>query len=129
MAKKLAVNAANCIGCLRCEDVCSNAFFKVSNHDRSSIWIAVNESKENAINVCDQCGECIEMCPVGAIFRDSSGVVRIKRDECVGCLSCVGFCSAGAMRCYPGDPLPFKCVACGLCAKECPTEAISIVED
>jgi ferredoxin len=24
------------------------------------------------------------------------------------------------------QPQPFKCIACGLCAKECPTEALEL---
>lgn len=126
--KILAVNSELCIGCARCEEVCSKAYFKEEDRDKSAIIVEVNEDSANEITVCNQCGECIEVCPTQAIYRDKNGVVRINKKECVGCLSCVGFCPTSAMRYYPNIPEPFKCIACGLCARECPTEAIYLTE-
>lgn len=75
------------------------------------------------MNVCNQCGECIEVCPTEAIYRAKNGVVRIDKEKCLGCYSCVGFCPT-VMFFHKDVQEPFKCVACGMCAKECPTGAV-----
>jgi Pyruvate/2-oxoacid:ferredoxin oxidoreductase delta subunit len=46
----------------------------------------------------------------------------------VGCLACVGFCPYQVMRHHAHQTEPFKCVACGNCAKECPADALVIVD-
>lgn len=122
--KRLAKNESLCIGCEECEKVCSETYFKEINKEKSAIQI-----KDKTITVCSQCGECIDVCSVGAISRDKKGVVRINKKLCVGCFMCVGFCPELAMIMH-GDMLePFKCVACGQCAKSCPTQAIYISEE
>ncbi|WP_026478563.1 4Fe-4S binding protein [Alkaliphilus transvaalensis] len=113
-----------CIGCGVCEEVCSKAYFKENNREKSCIKVEAGES--NTINVCNQCGVCIDICPIIAIKRDPKGVVRINKKECVGCFMCVGFCPESAMGQHDDYIEPFKCIACGLCAKECPTGAITV---
>lgn len=122
--KHLVKNEALCTGCGECEKVCSEIYFKETSRDKSCIQI--NNKK---ITVCSQCGECIDICSVAAISRDKNGVVRINKKLCVGCFMCVGFCPELAMVMH-GDLLePFKCVACGQCAKICLTQAIFISEE
>ncbi len=127
--KKLKFNKELCVGCHKCEDVCSNAFFKEKDREKSSIKINEGEKVKYNAAICNQCGECIDVCPVEAIYRDKNGVVRIKKDICVGCFMCVGACPQGAMMYHVDLIEPFKCIACGLCAKECPTGALSIEEE
>jgi anaerobic carbon-monoxide dehydrogenase iron sulfur subunit len=115
-----------CIGCHLCEDVCSQAWYKAIDDGLSSIRITSLGNAEWGMAVCNQCGECIAVCPTQAISRDKTGVVRIKKDLCVGCLSCVGFCPSLTMFYHPSYLEPIKCIACGLCAKECPAGALSI---
>ena len=79
------------------------------------------------ISVCNQCGACINVCPVEALYRDKNGVVRVDNKKCTACLMCVGFCPTANMF-FDADaqPQPFKCIACGLCAKECPAGALEL---
>lgn len=122
--KLLAKDESLCIGCGECEEVCSNMYFKEINPEKSCIRV-----HDKKIQVCNQCGECIDVCSVAAISRDKNGVVRINKKLCVGCFMCVGFCPELAMKMH-GDLLePFKCIACGQCAKTCPTHAIYISEE
>lgn len=127
--KKLEKYEEKCIECHACEDVCAKTYFK--SEDRGKSRILINEEldeKGQKINVCNQCGECMEACPELALTRDKNGVVRLDKNKCVECLICVGFCPYLSMRVHKDLLEPFKCIACGLCAKECPTEAIEIVE-
>jgi Fe-S-cluster-containing hydrogenase component 2 len=65
------------------------------------------------------------VCPTGALSI-KGGVVRLNKKECVGCMSCVGFCPSGTMYYYESEVEPIKCISCGLCVKQCPTGALSI---
>ncbi|HAQ39594.1 MAG TPA: aldehyde:ferredoxin oxidoreductase [Clostridiales bacterium] len=125
--KYLSKDDSKCIKCGACEEICSVTYFKTNDSAKSCIQI--NEKEGSAeINVCDQCGECIDICPVMAITRDKNGIVRINKKICVGCFMCVGFCSKLSMRQHDDYIEPFKCIACGLCAKKCPSEAVFISE-
>ncbi len=125
MRKVLITHNELCVGCHLCEEVCSQAWFKEINPAKSAIRITELGNADWGMAVCNQCGECIAVCPTEALYRDKAGVVRIKKDLCVGCLSCVGFCPTRTMYYYAGYVEPFKCISCGLCAKECPAEALA----
>lgn len=127
--KHLAKNEALCTKCGQCEDICATTFFKNNDKEKSCIRIGEAAKENSIIKVCNQCGVCIDICPVQAIYRDKSGVIRIKKEVCVGCFMCVGFCPEEAMMQHDEHLEPFKCIVCGLCAKNCPTEAIFIAEN
>jgi anaerobic carbon-monoxide dehydrogenase iron sulfur subunit len=125
--KYLKTNPTRCKGVRACEKACSQAFFKIDNPEKSAIRVKQTESGFE-INVCDQCGECILVCPVEAITRNKQGVVMIKKSICVGCYICVGFCPTLSMFFHPDLKEPFKCVACGLCVKPCPEKVLELSE-
>jgi ferredoxin len=59
------------------------------------------------------------------------GAITINKDACTMCLSCVNACPASALQDNVEAPqLKFiekNCVQCGLCAKTCPENAITLV--
>ena len=129
--KVLSYDPEICVGCHTCEEVCSETWFKTTDVEKSSIRIS--EAKNNGeVTVsavyCVQCGECIDVCPTEALYQDRRGIVRVRKKLCVGCLSCVGFCPYLAMYYHRDQTEPFKCIACGKCADECPAEALAIVD-
>lgn len=117
-----------CDGCRICEEVCSQTWFKEANREKSAIRISElpDQPGHYTASFCDQCGECIDVCPTLALKRDKRGIVRISKRLCVGCLSCGGFCPILAMQVHADYVVPFKCVACDECSKACPTGALSI---
>ncbi|OGF01563.1 MAG: aldehyde:ferredoxin oxidoreductase [Candidatus Edwardsbacteria bacterium RIFOXYD12_FULL_50_11] len=125
--KYLKTNPSLCKGIKACEKTCSKAFFKVEDPEKSAIRVKQTEAGFE-INVCNQCGECIAVCPVLALKRNSQGVVMLDKKLCVGCLMCVGYCPTLSMRTHPDQREPFKCVACGICARACPEKALEIAE-
>ena len=127
--KILKTDTGKCNGALACEKTCSKTFFKVEDPALSSIRYSCSEDGAHALNVCNQCGECILVCPVEALTRNKVGVVMVNKKLCVGCFMCVGFCPTLSMCRAPGQRVPFKCTSCGLCVKSCPVGALEIVED
>ncbi|MBO8126194.1 MAG: RnfABCDGE type electron transport complex subunit B [Firmicutes bacterium] len=93
---------------------------------------------------CIGLGDCVAVCPVGAISRDEEGRMQVNEELCTGCGLCVKACprSVIALR-EEGEDLqlfclnPGKgkevlavcnsgCIACGLCVKACPHGAIKL---
>ena len=126
--KKLVADSAKCTGCGICESTCSKAFYKEENREKSAIRVTAEKQGGFDIAVCDQCGVCKEMCQPMALKTAASGVIQLNKKACVGCLVCVGECLRDYMFYHDDLPTPFKCIACGLCAKKCPSKALMITE-
>jgi carbon-monoxide dehydrogenase iron sulfur subunit len=128
--KVLSHDPELCVGCYVCEETCSETWFKVVDREKSSIRIHYDDGKATLSAVfCNQCGECIEVCPTEALSRDKRGIVRLRKKLCVGCLSCVGFCPYGAMLYHTDQTEPIKCISCGKCVEACPAGALAIIEE
>ena len=85
-----------------------------------------------AVN-CRHCKDpiCVHSCISGALTKGEDGVVRIDRDKCVGCLTCVLVCPYGAVLPAPDGHAAMKCALCTdngrgepNCVKYCPNGAI-----
>ncbi|KJS81430.1 MAG: hypothetical protein JM58_16675 [Peptococcaceae bacterium BICA1-8] len=125
--KFLDKNEELCTKCHLCEEVCAAAINKSDDREKSAIRID-DEKDIGIINVCNQCGECIEVCSEQAIFKAKNGVILINKSKCIGCLICVGYCPSLSMIFHEDIPAPFKCIACGKCTDECPSGAIFLKE-
>jgi len=123
--KIVGTNVKECTLCGACEATCSTFYFEEDNRKKSAIRVEeLPEKRGVAINVCNQCGDCVKVCPVLAINQAKNGVVVINKNLCVGCFNCVGVCPTETMFWHEDLSEPFKCIACARCTKECPTEAI-----
>ena len=126
--KILKFHAEKCKGCLECEKACSKVHFKTDEGgDKSAIHIH-KAGKSYEMQVCNQCGLCIDMCPVGALTRRKNGIVTLDKNTCIGCQACVGFCPIDAMAKSDARLEPFKCISCGACVRACPEKALELVE-
>jgi Fe-S-cluster-containing hydrogenase component 2 len=130
MDKQLMINPEKCVGCKTCELVCS--YNREKNFFPVNSAVSVNVFKEALICVpvmCMQCetASCVNICPVGAMYRDDNGVIRCDAEACIGCKLCVNACPLGNAVFSPKARKIIKCELCGgnpLCAKYCPVEAI-----
>ena len=126
--KVLTYDPELCVGCYICEEVCSETWFKVTDVEDSRIRIQDDGEDQLRAVFCVQCGDCVGVCPTGALYSDKRGIVRVRKKLCVGCLSCVGFCPYLAMFYHADRAEPFNCIVCGKCVDECPADALAVFE-
>lgn len=136
--KRVYVNEEWCLGCHLCEYNCAYA-----NSGLKDMVLALKDKKifprihvegEDRITFAVSCRHCVDpicakSCIAGAISKQD-GVVRIDRNKCVGCLTCVLVCPYGALA-PGGDGIMQKCELCldngsgeAACVKGCPNRAI-----
>ncbi len=122
---KIKVESSRCTGCRSCEIYCSWANFKELNPQKSAIRIRGKFPSPGKYSVilCNQCGSCVEACPVEAIKRQDE-IIIIDKDTCSGCGTCVKSCPSGAVFAQNDVIVPLKCIACGECLDVCATGAI-----
>jgi electron transport complex protein RnfB len=89
-------------------------------------------------------GDCVNVCPTGAIKMSEKGVPVIDEEKCTGCGLCVKACPKNIIKLLPKEKNVYiacssldkgaivvkvcqvGCFACGRCAKVCPAGAIKI---
>ena len=116
--------------CHACEDACAaklgQSVIKAEN---------VHKVARSRTITCYQCAEplCMEACPSGAIVKSGEdGVVRVNKDDCVGCESCVSACTYGNMLFDSEAQVAFKCEMCEgdpACVKACPHGVLEFVDN
>lgn len=127
--KVIKFNQEKCNGCLECMKACSMIHFKTNDGGEKSAIKIFKINGKYKMNVCDQRGLCIDMCPVGALIRKKNGIVWLDKNTCIGCQACVGFCPINAMRKTKTRIEPFKCISCGACIRACPEKALEFSEE
>lgn len=116
-----------CIGCNTCVSACSILYFKEDNPEKSCIEVFHQDGDDFKLSVCNQCGTCVPACAEGALTINKFGVVMLDKKLCTSCHACVAACPSNNMRTCQNECIPYKCIACGKCARECPAEALEIV--
>lgn len=123
---KLATRNEACSGCRVCQLACANENFRENNPKKSGIRVIGHFPAPGTyeLKVCDECGACAAVCPVGAIARNGRGALAVDEAACIGCLACVEACPHGVMTTHASRTAPFKCTLCGRCVEYCPRGAI-----
>lgn len=121
----LATRDELCSGCRTCQVACSLEVFGVVNPKKAALGIDALFPSPGRYRLvtCDQCGECAEVCPLGAITQ-KNGAYLIDEKVCNLCGLCVSSCPRQAMFTHPDLPAPIKCTACGECVRYCPRGAV-----
>jgi len=81
--------------------------------------------------------ESIPVTKPGSAVKYKTGSWRSRRPEvdkkmCIDCLQCWIYCPDNAIEVEKGKMKGFKyshCKGCGICARECPTRVIKMVEE
>lgn len=139
--KKVYVNEEWCLGCHLCEYNCAFANSGLTDMVTAlkgkpiypRIHIEGNEKISYAVS-CRHCTDpiCVKSCIAGAITQ-TDGIVKINKDKCVGCHTCILVCPYGSLSLSENNVIQ-KCELCTqnggtpACVKGCPNKAIVFEE-
>ena len=136
--KRVYVNEQWCLGCHLCEYNC--AFANSGQRDMvtalkgRTIYPRIHVEGEGMTTYavsCRHCTDplCVKSCISGALSVQD-GVIRLDRQRCVGCLTCVLVCPFGALA-QDETGAVIKCELCQnngseipACVRGCPNQAI-----
>ena len=136
--KRVYVNEKWCLGCHLCEYNCAFANSGMKNMAKAlkdkpiypRIHIEEGDKITYAVS-CRHCTDplCVRSCISGALSIQD-GVIRIDKNKCVGCLTCILVCPYGALAQGESGAVQ-KCELClsnscgePACVKGCPNNAI-----
>jgi len=140
--KRVYVDEKWCLGCHLCEYYCAfansgsddmvKALKGISIHPR--IKVEENDNINFAVS-CRHCTDpiCVRSCISGALTIEN-GVIRIDKDRCINCYTCVLVCPFGAVTTSEKGAIQ-KCELCiqnsggkPACVEGCPNRAIKFEE-
>lgn len=134
----LAVDSRKCINCKACMVACraENDVPLGKRRNRVNEETAGSYPHLRASFEPEQCHHCespscVRVCPTGASFRRSDGLVLIDADDCIGCGYCIIACPYNARFFNPETRVVDKCTMCAhrvdagrppACVETCPTK-------
>ena len=141
--KRVYVNEEWCLGCHLCEYNCAFAnsgktdMVKALKNIKINPMIQLEDDGKISFAVsCRHCDDpiCVKSCITGALTKDG-GIIRVNKDKCVGCYTCILVCPYGAVVPAADGSVIQKCELCTnnafgepACVKGCPNGAIVFEE-
>jgi Fe-S-cluster-containing dehydrogenase component/formate-dependent nitrite reductase membrane component NrfD len=134
------IDQTRCIGCHACTVACKTEHEVPLGVNRT--WVKYIEKgtwpdtkRFFSVMRCNHCTDapCVSICPTGALYKRSDGIVDFDTSLCIGCKSCMQACPYDALYIDPHENTAQKCNYCvhrvevGLepaCVVVCPEQAI-----
>lgn len=96
----MLIDTRRCIGCQACTMACAIENALPEGQFRTSVatYVVTASAGRSGVamvpRLCNHCDEppCIPVCPVGATFKRTDGIVLVDGDRCVGCAYCTQAC-------------------------------------
>ena len=109
LTRRVLIDLDRCVECGSCAAAC------YYSHGSMPIIQSARQGPALLPVICRQCkaAPCVDVCPVEAMIRDDSGVVRRCLARCIGCGSCARACPFGLL---PVEPTRRQIAKCDLCA-------------
>ena len=127
-----ATEMSKCIGCCTCMIVCAGVNQHSHSLNKSSIRIKTHGGMSGRFfaEVCAACAEpfCAEVCPTGALTPRAGGGAKFDAKKCDGCRKCEEACMVHAISFDADANKPLICRHCGLCARYCPHDCLTLVD-
>jgi len=126
---RVTIDHGKCTGCRICEQICTFFHYQEFNPKRARLRVVQNFHDGFSMpKICNQCQECIAVCPEDAIYWSNGlGIVCVDDNRCTGCEICIQSCPQEAIS---KDPISGSMNICDLCGGEpqcvnwCPEKAL-----
>lgn len=96
----MVIDLRRCDGCEKCTKACQEMHYLPKETEFIKIYELPSASGGTYYfpRLCMQCtnAPCLQVCPVGATFSSSDGVVLVDQDRCIGCRLCMAACPYNA---------------------------------
>ncbi len=97
----MVIDLAKCKNARKCVTECQKAHHLPGNQEFMKVYL-MQESEESAPywmpKSCFHCDKplCVSVCPVGATFKRTDGIVLVDNERCIGCKFCMTGCPYSA---------------------------------
>jgi Fe-S-cluster-containing dehydrogenase component len=93
----MVIDLAKCKNARKCVDACQKGHFLPKSQEFMKVYLLQDSDKSAPYwfpKPCFHCDNplCVSVCPVGATYKRSDGIVLIDRDRCIGCKFCMTGC-------------------------------------
>jgi tetrathionate reductase subunit B len=136
----MVIDTERCVGCQSCTVACKSEWDVPEGFARTRVrQTGVRGTYPKLmttfhVSQCNNCDKptCVPACPTGATHQAEDGTVRVNRQLCIGCGSCVAACPYGARFVNPVIGRVDKCDFCSprlqagvqpACVETCPAKA------
>lgn len=134
---------------VHCDGTCVNASKAYEYNGEKDCRIAAslpNAGEKACANACLGYGTCVKACEFDAIHI-IDGVAVVDEEKCVACKSCINACPMKVIELVPYgkkhkvkcsnkekgktamNACKVSCIACGMCEKNCPKNAIKVTNN
>ena len=93
----MVIDLSRCRNARKCVEGCQEMHFLPPHHEWIKVFL-MQDSEEGAPywfpKPCLHCNNppCVKVCPVGATFKRTDGIVLIDNERCIGCKFCMAAC-------------------------------------
>ena len=133
MARVVKADEMNkCLGCFACMLICAGVNRRNHSIRKSAIHVRTSGGMQSKFvaAICHACKDphCAEVCPSGALFNRMGGGVLLDPLRCIGCRRCEKSCIVSAIGYDDDTRKPIICNHCGVCARYCPHNCLTVEE-
>ncbi len=97
----MVIDLAKCANARKCVDACQEGHYLPKDHEWIKLYYlqdAPNSAPYWFPRPCFHCDNpmCVSVCPVGATYKRSDGIVLVDNERCIGCKFCMTGCPYSA---------------------------------